>query len=138
MSISVFGIPAWIRGILLVIASVPAAGACTPNVLSSAPMPPPPESSGEQVVPGEVLVQFRPGTSSTRIEEIMTATGARTGKSLGTPLVFMVRPSDGCTAAELIARFREYNDVLYAEPNQTRRIEPPSILRGTQPRVPTR
>lgn len=138
MSISVFGIPVWGRAILLVIACVPGAGACTPKVSSSSPLPLPSESSTEQVVTGEVLVQFRPGTTSMRIEEIMAATGARSVKSLGTPLVFMVRPPGGRTAGELMARFREYNDVLYAEPNQVRRIEPPAVLQGTQPRAPTR
>ena len=137
MSISVFVIPAWIRAILLV-ASVPGIGACTPNVSSSSPLPLPPESSADQVVPGEVLVQFRPGTTSMRIEEIMAATGARSVKSLGTPLVFIVRPPGERTAGELMARFREYNDVLYAEKNQVRRIEPPAVLQGTQPRSPTR
>ena len=138
MSISVLVIPAWIRAILLVIAWVPGTGACTPNVSSSSPLPLPPESSADQVVPGEVLVQFRPGTTSMRIEEIMAATGARSVKSLGTPLVFIVRPLGERTAGELTARFREYNDVLYAEQNRVRRIEPPAVLQGTQPRSPTR
>lgn len=83
-------------------------------------------------------MQFRPGTTGMRIEEIMAATGARSVKSLGTPLVFIVSPPDGRPAGELVTRFREYNDVLYAEQNQVRRIEPPAVLQGAQPRAPTR
>ena len=138
MSISVLVIPSWIRAILLAIAVVPGTGACTPKVSSSSPLPLAQESSKEQVVPGEVLVQFRPGTTSMRIEEIMAAAGARSVKSLGTPLSLIVRSQGEHTAGELMARFREYNDVLYAEQNRVRRIEPPAVLQGTQPRAPTR
>jgi hypothetical protein len=100
----------------------------------SAPSPAPAEAPA---IPGEVLVQFRAGTSNARIEEILATAGARAVKSLGTPHAVLVRPSGGDSADELIVRLRKYPEVQFAEPNRIRRIEPPPELPGSKRSAPT-
>lgn len=135
MSISVFGMSASMRGIPLVIAAMLAVASCMPNSPPDTSGSPLLVSSGAQAVPGEVLVQFRPGTSSARIQEILADTGARIEKSLGTPLVYMVRPSDGRSADELVARLRAHREVMYAEPNRLRGINPSPALQSPGPPI---
>ncbi len=138
MSISAFGVPTLMRGIPLVIAAVLAVASCTPKPLPDTSGSPLLVSSGAQAVPGEVLVQFRPGTSSTRVQEILADTGARIEKSLGSPLVYMIRPLDGRTADGLVARLRAHREVIYAEPNRLRGINPSPVLQGDSSGPPTR
>jgi hypothetical protein len=101
---------------------------------TSAPTPAP---TAEPSIPGEVLVQFRQGTSNARIEEILASAGASAVKSLGTPHAVLVRPSGGGSADELIVRLHKYPEVQFAEPNRIRRIEPPPEPPGAKQRPPT-
>ena len=137
MSISILNLPASMLGVPLLVSGALVVGSCVQNSSSHTPLAPVRVQSAEQLVPGEVLVQFREGTSSARIGDILAATGATIDKHLGTPLVILVRPSDGCSTDELIVRLREYREVLYAEPNRIRRIEPPPALPGAKPNPPS-
>jgi len=85
-----------------------------------------------QHVPGEVIVQFRAGTSGERIHEIVVAIGASVEKDLGTPLVYLMRFSGERPVDEIVARLRSYPEVLHAEVNRVIRIEPPRPIPGTK------
>ena len=69
-------------------------------------------------VPGEVLVQFRPGTPRQRLEEILAELNLRLGKSLGTPGAFVLKFSAPTTVEEVIRRLKQFPEVRLAEPNR--------------------
>jgi hypothetical protein len=91
------------------------------------------ESPARQNVPGEVIVQFRVGTSKERIHEVIAATGASVEKDLGTPLIYLVRFSEERPIDQLLACLRGFPEVLHAEANRVIRIEPPRPIPGTKP-----
>lgn len=78
-----------------------------------------------QYAPGEVIVQFRAGTSADRVGEIVNATGMRIDKSLGSPLVYLLRYSGEIPIDEMIQRLKSYPEVRNAEPNRVIRLDPP-------------
>lgn len=95
----------------------------------------PPRSSvardnAADVVPGEVIVQFRPGTSAQRIDAVLQATGTRIERHLGMPLVYSLRFSGDIPVEEMVQRFKSYPEVENVEPNRVIRLEPPRAPPG--------
>lgn len=84
-------------------------------------------TNSANVVPGEVIVQFHPGTSTRRIEEVVEATGTRVAKHLGMPLVYLLRFSGGIPVEEMVQRLKSYPEVQHVEPNRVIRLEPPRM-----------
>ena len=84
-----------------------------------------------QTVPGEVLIEFRAGTSPDRVATILAATNTTIKKNLGAPLTYLLLISGDRSVDETIRRLRSFSEVLYAEPNRIMRIEPgPAPLTG--------
>jgi Fervidolysin N-terminal prodomain len=82
-----------------------------------------PAKPAEQIVPGEVIVQFREGTSWERIEAILINTDTRIKKNLGMPFVYLLSISDASTVEGAIRRLKGFAEVLRAEPNQIMQME---------------
>lgn len=114
---------------LLSVLAVPVA--CAPFSHSTSSLVSAASASG-QYVPGEVLVQFRPGTTHERIVKILLAEGLRIKRELGMPYAYLVKPTESLPVHEIIARLSSHPEVEYVEPNWVRRIGPPS------PPVPTK
>jgi hypothetical protein len=89
-------------------------------------------SPARQHIPGEVIVQFRVGTTNERIHEIIAVAGARIKKDLGV-FVYLVSFSNERPVDELVASLRVYPEVLYAEPNWITQIAPPRPVSGPKP-----
>lgn len=70
-------------------------------------------------------MQFYPGTSESRIREILAEIPASVKKQLGSPLVYLVKPLGGGTVSEGISRLQQYKEVQYAEPNRVHRMFDP-------------
>jgi hypothetical protein len=77
-------------------------------------------------IPGELLVQFRPGVAQERVAEILSAHGLIIERDLGMPLAYLTRSVGALTLPELIASLHSYPEVVSVEPNRVRRIGPPS------------
>ena len=73
-------------------------------------------------VPGELIVRFRPGTTSAERAQVVSAEGARVVEGLGAPGLNLVRVASGETsdAAEGLA---DHDPVMWVEPNRTGRYE---------------
>lgn len=87
------------------------------------------KESAPRYVPGEVIVQFRVGTSNERMHEIIHASGAIRHKLLGTPLIFLLRFSNESPLERNIVGLRTNPEVLNVHPNRNIRI-------GPEPRQP--
>lgn len=99
-------------------------GACAPPSTPGGHADPATAVDG-QYVPGQVLVQFRPGVTRERIAEILAANGLRLERDHGMPRAFLVSSAGDRPVPEIIARLRRHPEVEYAEPNRLRRISPP-------------
>lgn len=101
----------------LVLLTACSGGTASPKTAATTP-------DAANVVPGEVIVQFHPGTSTRRIEEVVEATGTRIAKHLGMPLVYLLRFSGGIPVEEMVQRLKSYPEVRHVEPNRVIRLEP--------------
>lgn len=110
--------------VLLAIILIPVAS-CTPHPESSPRYQAVPIASSDLIGPGEIIVQFYPGTSESRIREILAEIPASVKKQLGSPLVYLVKPLGGGTVSEGISRLQQYKEVQYAEPNRVHRMFDP-------------
>lgn len=79
------------------------------------------------VVPGQVIVQFRPGTSAARIEAMLEATGTRIAQRLNMPGAYVLQFRRDIPVEEMVERFKNYPEVQYAEPNRVIRLDPPGV-----------
>jgi hypothetical protein len=84
-------------------------------------------------VPGEALVQFRPGTEPERIVRILEEAEAQIDKPLGMPLAYAIRFPDRIPVEEMLRRLRAYPEVQLAEPNYRVYLNPPG--RTAAPRL---
>lgn len=89
------------------------------GVASAAPVERPREA---RYVPGEVLVQYRPGTSAARQTAVRAKVAARPVERLraagaGSGRLELVRVRPGTSVAAAIAALRKDRAVVYAEPN---------------------
>lgn len=98
-------------------------GACAPASHSQERADP--AAANGRYVPGQALVQFRPGVTRERIAEILAADGLRLERDLGMPGAYLVSAMGEQPVPEIIARLRRHPEVEYAEPNWLRRTSPP-------------
>jgi hypothetical protein len=87
-----------------------------------------------QHVPGEVIVQFRAGTTPNRIGAILEATNTRIKKELGMPLNYLLGFSEDISVEEMTQRLKRFPEVQHAEPNRVHRLGPPPTLPPAKPR----
>lgn len=80
------------------------------------------DSSYGQAVPGEIIVRFRPGTTTPERAKAVRAGDARVVEGLGSDGVNLVRVEMG-TAPAAVRALERSDDVLWAEPNLTGRYE---------------
>lgn len=110
---------------ILLLLSVPAVlGACVPKSHSGKAADPAAAMEG-QMVPGQLLVQFRPGVTREKIAEILSANGLRIERDLGMPRAYLVISVGASPLLEIMGRLRSCPEVESAEPNWVRRIGPP-------------
>jgi fervidolysin-like protein len=117
----------------LTVVSLPWLPACTRDATQATSDSPATSPTVARHVPGEVIVQFHPGTAADRIAAIQTATGTRIAKELGMPLVYLLGYSGDLPVDEMIRQLKNYPEVMSAEPNRVIRLEPP---RSTLPKKP--
>lgn len=79
------------------------------------------------IVPGQAIVQFRPGTSAARVEAVLEATGTRVVQRLSIPRTYVLGFSSDVPVDEMVERFQNYPEVQYVEPNRVIRLEPPGV-----------
>lgn len=90
-------------------------------------------STADQVVPGEVIVQFHQEVSQSRVEQVLSEAHVEIIKNLRPPLIFLVRPLGGRTAQQAITSLQQFREVQYAEPNRLYKLYSPSreLPKGT-------
>ncbi len=93
-------------------------GAAAPVAASGITVTP---AYGESV-PGELIVRFRPGTTTAERAQAVSAEGGRVLQGLGTPGVNLLRVAPG-DAAEAAASLADRDAVLWVEPNRTGRYD---------------
>jgi len=77
------------------------------------------------IVPGEVLVQFRDDVRPDARDALLSRLGLRVKASLGGQNAYVVSILDGSSVAAAIARLRAEPEVVSAEPNRIIRLQPP-------------
>ncbi len=77
-----------------------------------------PTAAAPDVVPGEVLVRYAPGSSGAERADVRQDAGARVIEGLGLPRAQLLRITDGESVAATVAELEADPDVAYAEPNQ--------------------
>jgi len=87
-------------------------------------------------VRGEALVQFKPGTSPERVQAILEELGLARGRSLGTPLAFVVTFAADRSVAEVVVQLRALLEVEHAEPNRITPLPAPPGGRQGRPAGP--
>jgi general secretion pathway protein D len=79
--------------------------------------------SQERYKPDELLIKFIEGTPSDRISEILSSEGASVINQFKTQgLLYLIRLKRGQDVKVAIKRFKNYNEVEYAEPNYVRKL----------------
>lgn len=72
---------------------------------------------------GELLVQFKAGTSQQRVAEILDSEGASIIALLGTKGLYHVKLKVGQDVEDAIEKFTRYPDVEFAEPNYVMKLQ---------------
>src|SRR5262245_14733806 len=72
---------------------------------------------GAEIVPGQVIVRFEPGTTTAARRDAVQDQGATVEQTLALPRTELVELPEGTSVAEAIAAFEADPDVAYAEPN---------------------
>lgn len=106
------------------------AGACLPPAADSASKARNATGGMEQQVPGEVIVQFRDGTSRARADAIVAGMGASITNELGMQQTYLVRLPNGRRVEEAIQMLQGFPEVVHAEPNRVMRLDPPPRRHG--------
>lgn len=83
------------------------------------------EGAEADVVSGQVIVKFRPGTGEQSIATVLEQSGARIERPLGAAGTYLLRFDERTPVARMIERLRRYPEVEYAEPNRIIRLDPP-------------
>jgi subtilisin family serine protease len=78
-----------------------------------------------EFVPGEVIVQFRPGASGAARSRVLAARGAHAVRTLGQPGLTLVRLRGGASVRAAAASFERDASVAFAEPNYLYRLTGP-------------
>jgi len=74
------------------------------------------------VVPGEVIVRYRSGTTSAEKRDIRADQGATLDEALALPRTEVVELPAGTSVAQAVAGFESDPDVAFAQPNHVRHI----------------
>lgn len=69
-----------------------------------------------RVVPGEILVKFKPSTGEDRVRQIAAREGLEIIKIVSPPYLYLMKSREAITE-KAISKLKEYKEVEYAEPN---------------------
>lgn len=86
-----------------------------PNGLESVPSP---------YRPGELLVKFKVGVSSKRIEEINSALGTKTVRYFKPSGAYLLKITGETSVVETVGQYARLPEVEFAEPNYIRKTQP--------------
>ena len=78
----------------------------------------PAAATAADVVPGEVLVRYAPGSSGAERADVREDAGTRAIEGLGLPRAQLLRITDGESVSATVVELEADPDVAYAEPNQ--------------------
>ena len=84
-------------------------------------------SSGDRFVDGEIIVKFRPSTSTARKNAIVSERGFGSIRQFSALGMHRVRLRSGQSVADGVAAFRALPEVVLAQPNYIRRVVAPSL-----------
>jgi subtilisin family serine protease len=109
-------------GIVILLSGVTAAGAGPRVPVAQPSLVPLGGAEPSDYVPGELIVRFRGGSTSTERAAALRARGARSTDRLGLPGLVRVELERGASVEDAAAALEADPDVLYAEPNYLNRI----------------
>ncbi|MBE9503817.1 MAG: hypothetical protein IME96_06555 [Proteobacteria bacterium] len=78
------------------------------------------KESPPSYVPGEVLVNFREGTSQVRINAILKELGMLSKESLGKGDMWLLKGANNMPVEEMVEKLKRYEEVEHASPNRRR------------------
>jgi hypothetical protein len=81
------------------------------------------QGMGKDYVKDEVIVKFKQGVSTERINEINNAIGCEIIKNIGPTNTFLLKILHGNSVNEIINKYKLFNEVDYAQPNYIYRIK---------------
>lgn len=110
---------------LLLAMLIPTLAACSSGAPAAGPNPA--GDTTADVVPGQVIVKFRAGTSELRQAAVLEASEARVGRALGAPGTYLLHFETAIPVTEMIERLSRHPEVEYAEPNRIIRLDPPHL-----------
>ena len=97
----------------------------------------PAAAAADDVVPGQVLVRYEPGSSAAERADVRKDTGTKTIDALGLARAELLKIADGDSVSATVRQLEAEPDVAYAEPNQILRPaelfpNDPDFLAGDQ------
>jgi subtilisin family serine protease len=106
------------RGVAVLLALAALAGAAVAGARGASPPPVDPE-----YVPGELIVQFKPGLRAAAQTSLMASEGASVERRLAAPGTALVRLAEGTSVAAAVESFERRADVAGAQPNYVYRAQ---------------
>jgi hypothetical protein len=81
-------------------------------------------SNSPEYVAGQVLVKFKPHTDVESISAIQRTLALKTIRVVSKPDLYLMEITDGSTVEGVINRLKQFDEVLYAEPNAVMSTDP--------------